>query len=390
MCASPATITTSSAEHDEGAGYDQLHRPTVLPSGSEAGFTRCFVDGACHCPTYSPATVLSVSLAFGKLASYAVGPMNILRRLLAAALICLSSACVFAWNETGHRAIGMLAFEQLTPAVRTKISELLAQHPHAGSLLRDGLLPAQGDPELIFANAAKWPDEVRNPPYAKAFHHATWHYVNIPYVPDEYAEQFNPRALKEAGDLLPALNSNLEILKNPKASKAAKAVAICWVAHLVGDIHQPLHTVALYTPLTPKGDKGGNALLVRKTAAAKSVTNLHSIWDSMLGGGSSMDASQNIVSRLKAEHPDLARLPGIADHTTIRSWAEESREAAKTHAYLAGKLPFAVGANDAEPKPEEVPALPDDYLINGRGLADLRAAQAAYRLAVLLNAALAQ
>jgi hypothetical protein len=110
----------------------------------------------------------------------------------------------------------------------------------------------------------------------------------------------------------------------------------------------------------------------------------------MLGGGSSMDASRNIVSKLKAEHPELARLPDVADHTTIRSWAEESLEAAKSHAYLAGKLPFVVAARDTEPKPEEVPALPDDYLINGRELADLRAAQAAYRLAALLNTALAQ
>jgi hypothetical protein len=175
------------------------------------------------------------------------------RRVVIGTIFIFFCVSAYAWNGTGHCAIALLAFEQLTPVARVKVAEILAQHPHSDSLLRDGLLPGRSDAATIFANAAKWPDEVRKPPYAKEFHHATWHYVNIPYVPDEYANQFSPGTLTEAGDLLPAINSNFEILKNPKASKAAKAVAICWVAHLVGDIHQPLHTVALYTPLRPKG-----------------------------------------------------------------------------------------------------------------------------------------
>lgn len=63
---------------------------------------------------------------------------------------------------------------------------------------------------------------------------------------------------------------------------------------------------------------------------------------------------------------------------------------ARTHAYLAGRLRFLVQPKDEKPAADEVPALPDGYLINGRSQADMRAAQAAYRLATALNDMLAK
>jgi hypothetical protein len=38
-----------------------------------------------------------------------------------------------------------------------------------------------------------------------------------------------------------------------------------WLFHLVGDIHQPLHTVQLFTREYPNGDRGGNEICVRVT-----------------------------------------------------------------------------------------------------------------------------
>jgi S1/P1 Nuclease len=42
-----------------------------------------------------------------------------------------------------------------------------------------------------------------------------------------------------------------------------KAIALAWLFHLVGDIHQPLHTAQLFTVEYPKGDRGGNEICVR-------------------------------------------------------------------------------------------------------------------------------
>ncbi len=49
------------------------------------------------------------------------------------------------------------------------------------------------------------------------------------------------------------------------------------LVHMVGDIHQPLHTVSLFNASYPEGDRGGNSLTVYPEGLPK--TNLHSYWD---------------------------------------------------------------------------------------------------------------
>ena len=67
------------------------------------------------------------------------------------------------------------------------------------------------------------------------------------------------------------------------ASDAEKAVAIAWLEHLIGDIHQPLHTSAKTTDSNPKGDQGGNLfLLTPKGTPTDKQENLHWFWDSMI------------------------------------------------------------------------------------------------------------
>lgn len=46
---------------------------------------------------------------------------------------------------------------------------------------------------------------------------------------------------------------------------------------MVGDIHQPLHSVALYNHTYPKGDAGGN--LLKLVLLNKTIANFHSFWD---------------------------------------------------------------------------------------------------------------
>ena len=49
--------------------------------------------------------------------------------------------------------------------------------------------------------------------------------------------------------------------------------------HIIGDIHQPLHTSALFSELFPDGDLGGNKFEI-VYEKRKSLNNLHSFWDS--------------------------------------------------------------------------------------------------------------
>jgi tRNA G37 N-methylase Trm5 len=60
--------------------------------------------------------------------------------------------------------------------------------------------------------------------------------------------------------------NSLEIMKvatkvlkmNIRKNTAERALFARYVVHIVGDMHQPLHSVALYNETYPKGDIGGN------------------------------------------------------------------------------------------------------------------------------------
>lgn len=65
---------------------------------------------------------------------------------------------------------------------------------------------------------------------------------------------------------------------NIKNLTAERAMFARYLVHLVGDIHQPLHSVALFNHTFPKGDAGGNLLKLKTLNGT--VQNLHSFWDS--------------------------------------------------------------------------------------------------------------
>lgn len=66
---------------------------------------------------------------------------------------------------------------------------------------------------------------------------------------------------------------SMNVLKNT----AERALFARYVVHLVGDIHQPLHSVALFNETYPKGDVGGN--LEKVILINGSTSNFHSYWD---------------------------------------------------------------------------------------------------------------
>jgi hypothetical protein len=63
----------------------------------------------------------------------------------------------------------------------------------------------------------------------------------------------------ESGLLLQELPRRQEEVRDPATEAVKRAIALCWVLHLVGDIHQPLHAAALFSKDSLKGDRGGNA-----------------------------------------------------------------------------------------------------------------------------------
>lgn len=90
--------------------------------------------------------------------------------------------------------------------------------------------------------AVRWPDDVRR---AKGgFSHPTWHYVDFPIAAKGENVTGKPPGKTNA---IITLVDQAGVLKSSDASRAAKAISVCGVTHLVGDLHQPLHCPSLYT-----------------------------------------------------------------------------------------------------------------------------------------------
>jgi S1/P1 Nuclease len=68
----------------------------------------------------------------------------------------------------------------------------------------------------------------------------------------------------EPVNILTALAEDESVVKNENEPER-KAIALSWLFHLGGDIHQPLHTARLFTVEYTQGDKGGNEICVRVT-----------------------------------------------------------------------------------------------------------------------------
>lgn len=165
----------------------------------------------------------------------------------ATAAFCVPSAGL-AWGQLGHRVIGELAEERISGRTAAEIELIL------------------GEEDL--AEASTWADEQRSNPAPFWQEEAgPYHYVTVP-KDETYAAIGAP----EEGDALIALERFAATVRNPNVSREEKALALRFIVHIVGDVHQPLHA-------GNGTDRGGNDV---KALWFDEETNLHSVWDSRM------------------------------------------------------------------------------------------------------------
>ena len=106
-----------------------------------------------------------------------------------------------------------------------------------------------------------------------------------------------------------------------------KAIALAWLFHLVGDVHQPLHTAQLFTVDYPRGDRGGNEICVRVTQAGQPM-DLHRFWDGVITSSQSLTPLRNEATALRSRQEfRRSQLTELAS-SRFESWAKESVEIA--------------------------------------------------------------
>src|SRR5947208_1525758 len=124
------------------------------------------------------------------------------------------------------------------------------------------------------------------------------------------------------------------------APERTKAVALCWIFHLIGDVHQPLHTVALFTTAfpPPEGDRGGTRFSLRAREGASTIS-LHTFWDDLILRSERFQSVRHTATALRLQ-PDHARAQlSELRETRFEQWAtQESFTLAKDHAYRNGQL----------------------------------------------------
>src|SRR4029077_5471473 len=167
------------------------------------------------------------------------------------------------------------------------------------------------------------------------YSHPAWHYADLYWN----VENGQPHEIPATGpDSVNAVERIVAFRPLPADSAAAdttRAVALAWLLHLVGDIHQPLHCSSRVTPddALPRGDAGGNAFRLDDNR------NLHGYWDRILDeaiapdpGEDSIAYANRIADRIERAHP-RASLATPAAATDALAWAQEGLRLAQTVVY---------------------------------------------------------
>ena len=285
-------------------------------------------------------------------------------RLFAAAGLALAAlpAPASAWGFEGHEIVAALARARLTPAVRAKVDAILA-----------------GDADTLTAPdmeaRATWADAWRGAGHRER---ASWHFVDLELDhPDLDAACFGrpapggaPASTGPARDcVVDKLDAFTRELAAAGTAPEERLLALKYVLHFVGDVHQPLHAA-------DHQDRGGNC--VRISLGGQRTSNLHAFWDTGVLEPLGPDPDAAAAALSAAITPDEARAWARG---SAADWARESYGVARAVAYTLG-TPAGCGREDA-PTP-----LPAGYADRALAAARIQLERAGVRLAWVLNTAL--
>ena len=232
-------------------------------------------------------------------------------------MMLILTAPSWAWGREGHRLTALVAEAYLTPEAKAQIAELL----HKETL----------------ADVAPWADEYRQSHPETA----PWHFVDIPRAEAKFdrnrdcpVSQTDPKSPWRdcVTDRILYFEGRLG---DASLSPAERAMALKFLVHLIGDIHQPFHALG--------DDRGGNNIHVTflgSTQCAAYTCNLHGVWDDSMieeRGLSEPKYTALLLQEIKENHWE--RLDGgepttwanISHHYAVEAYAPNG--AVLTHDY---------------------------------------------------------
>ncbi|HYS49972.1 MAG TPA: S1/P1 nuclease [Xanthobacteraceae bacterium] len=273
-----------------------------------------------------------------------------------------------AWDYPGHRIVGAIAdlvLQQHYPATQKRVSDLLETKLPNGLFQRRSLREVAVFPDCAKKNNEPYcgrpPSDEEKDYASRNRHHDTYHYTDVPLQQTKYAAG---TAGTEDTDVVQMIGYSAAQLsgKTPTKTdvKLTDTEAVWLLAHLVGDIHQPLHVGAKYfdqsceTSVDPNvvgggppkfgigttvmPTVGGNLIhLVAPAPAVPVALNLHFYWD-----GPSVFAAMRTAG-LAGPEQDFAKLLATAPPAGWESVGPPQNWAAQ---WATEILPLAREAHD--------------------------------------------
>jgi len=229
-------------------------------------------------------------------------------RFLAILIVLFTASPAAAYWEYGHASVASVAWQQMRPETRRAVSRLLAQ----GRLLETPTCPV-----ATIEQASVWADCIK--PLGDRFAYAySWHYQNV-----NICSAFDLKGPCKDGNCVSAqIERNARLLADSAVPQREKVMALAFLVHFVGDLHQPMHA-------GDHGDLGGNKVPVNYGLIG-GRTNLHSIWDGWLAERAITTPPADAAGLLAGLSPDAReRMAG----GTVEDWSREMWGKARDLAY---------------------------------------------------------
>jgi hypothetical protein len=293
--------------------------------------------------------------------------LSLLRTLICILLFAATPSEVTAWGDDGHKVVSLIAENYLTLGAKQQVEALLAAD--TDELTRHDI-----------ANAATWADRYREANHRRDNYEATrrWHYVDLEIDdPDINAACYGRKPLPAGapasiGDknacVVDKIVQFAAELAAPETDAEERVMALKFLLHFVGDMHQPLHAA-------DHRDAGGNKVLVTVDGFPhKPKDELHGYWDKQfveaLGRPPAALAKQ-LIEQITAEQTAQWQEGNVDD------WAWEAFNVAFEDVY--GEPALSTGA------PQHLDAT---YVERAERAVALQLSRAGVRLAAVLNRAL--
>ncbi len=329
----------------------------------------------------------------GRFAFATIAGMKKLLCIILTVLFVLPPLPAFAWSEGGHHIISLMAFDLLSKDEQAKFVDILSKHPR----YNDDFVPPKGLPNeqekqrWKVGRVGYWPDIARSQP---KYNRPTWHYelgaslvigdkskLSVPNAPGPLPVDANLETQDLYASQAIALCSN--VLGDKSTSPSDRAIALCWIGHLVADVHQPCHAGSLYMEnvfIEADGDRVANRIITKQS------NSMHALWDGLLGREFDVADTRRRIFEITSDQELVAKAKHEGEWMMPQTWLAESRWAATSYVYtqnVLDNLKASIGTQKGNPI-----NLDGDYWKTAGKVAQQRALLAAHRLAATWKASL--